>query len=141
MGSIQKDLSDLIYDVEKVRKSPANPEFGDPRFLQERSRLEAFRGKRAGSRWDRIHRESQQVDGSLCLGRKRRCENARIRVTQPVQCWKPQQELHLTKTLLSFWKKNHGEMGALGDSSSFQGLQAGLDQAELADRSWSDPGA
>lgn len=62
MGSIRKDLFDLIYDVGKLRKLPANPKVGNPRFLQERSWLEEFSGRRVGSRWDRIHREPQQVD-------------------------------------------------------------------------------
>lgn len=41
----------------------------------------------------------------------------------------------------SHFGKKRGKMGTLGDSSSSEGLQAGLGQADLADRSWSDPGA
>lgn len=49
MGSIQKDLFDLIYDVEKLRKLPANPKLDNPRILQKRSRLQAFGRRRVGS--------------------------------------------------------------------------------------------
>ena len=34
MGSIQKDLFDLIYDVEKLRKLLANPNLDNPSILQ-----------------------------------------------------------------------------------------------------------
>lgn len=49
MGSIQKDFFDLIYDVEKLRKLPANPKLDNPRILQKRSLLQAFGGRRVGS--------------------------------------------------------------------------------------------
>lgn len=105
MGSIQKDLFDLIYDVEKLRKLPANPEFDNPRFLQERSRLEALSGRRVGSRWDRIPRDSQQVNlHPSVLRDKERGGKAGTEVTQPARCCRPQEKLPLAKTSLPFWK-------------------------------------
>lgn len=47
MGSIQKDLFDLIYDVKKLRKLLANPNLDNPSILQKKkSLLEAY-GRRA----------------------------------------------------------------------------------------------
>lgn len=36
MGSIQKDLFDLIYDVEKLRKLLANPNLDNPSILKKK---------------------------------------------------------------------------------------------------------
>lgn len=37
MGSIQKDLFDLIYDVEKLRKLLANPNLDNPSILKKKN--------------------------------------------------------------------------------------------------------
>lgn len=37
MGSIQKDLFDLIYDVKKLRKLLANPNLDNPSILQKKN--------------------------------------------------------------------------------------------------------
>lgn len=42
MGSIEKDLFDLIYDVEKLRKLLANPNLDNPSVLQKKSELRAY---------------------------------------------------------------------------------------------------
>lgn len=42
MGSIQKDLFDLIYDVKKLRKLLANPNLDNPSILKKKSLLEAY---------------------------------------------------------------------------------------------------
>lgn len=54
MGSIQKDLFDLIYDVEKLRKLLANPNLDNPSILQKhhcskRTAGEPFYQGRTGS--------------------------------------------------------------------------------------------
>lgn len=46
MGSIQKDLFDLIYDVEKLRKLLANPNLDNPSILQKSYSLKVRAGKR-----------------------------------------------------------------------------------------------
>lgn len=48
MGSIQKDLFDLIYDVEKLRKLLANPNLDNPSILKKKiikSLLKAYVGR------------------------------------------------------------------------------------------------
>lgn len=54
MGSIQKDLFDLIYDVEKLRKLLANPNLDNPSILKKiiiKSLLKAYvrRGRRGST--------------------------------------------------------------------------------------------
>lgn len=161
MGSIQKDLFDLIYDVEKLRKLPANPKLDNPRFLQQWSWLQAL-GRGAGSRWDRNHRESQQVDPSAQGWRGE--VGMQEQELQPAQCCRPDNNF-IGPRLYSYILEKSWEDGGLqhlpgvpgrigagwacreilvwsrGWSSSSQGFQLGLGQAELADRSWSAPGA
>lgn len=45
MGSIEKDLFDLIYDVEKLRKLLANPNLDNPSVLQKNQCSEHIAGE------------------------------------------------------------------------------------------------
>lgn len=42
MGSIQKDLFDLIYDVEKLRKLLANPNLDNPSILKKKKKKNCY---------------------------------------------------------------------------------------------------